>query len=104
MGLTNRTVDENETDFTHPRIKKSSRKFAKEKRVLAWSSHRTSWYMRRGACSAVCRNIREALPDAYCEQLKNELMGYKEVSIKDYFDHLDKHGAKWIPKQSMGHK
>ena len=65
---------------------------------MSWSGHRTSWYTRRGACSAACRNIREALPEAYYEQLKNDLMGYKEVSIRDYFDHLDKHWCKMDTK------
>ena len=65
---------------------------------MVLSGHRTSWYTRRGACSAVCRNIREALPEAYYEQLKIELMGYKEVSIRDYFDHLDEHWCKMDTK------
>ena len=34
-------------------------------------------------------NIREALPVAYYEQLKDTLFGCKEVLPRDYFDHLD---------------
>ena len=30
----------------------------------------------------------------YYEQLQDSLMGYKEVSIKDYFDYLDEHWCK----------
>ena len=46
----------------------------------------------------VCYNIREALPVAYYEQLKDSLMGYREVSIREYFDHLDKHWCKMDTK------
>ena len=35
-------------------------------------------------------NIRKALPKKCYEQLENELMGYKEVPILAYFEHLDK--------------
>ena len=37
----------------------------------------------------MCHNIRRALPKAYYEQLEDQLMRYKEVTILDYFNHLD---------------
>ena len=40
---------------------------------------------------AVSHNIRKALPVAYYKQLKDTLFGYKEVSPRNYFDHLDGH-------------
>ena len=49
----------------------------------------TACFTRFGACKAICDNIREALPEQCYEQLEDELMGYKEVSIMDYFNHLD---------------
>ena len=42
----------------------------------------------------MCSNTRDALPGACYEQLKNSPMSYREVSIRDYFDHLDKHRSK----------
>ena len=47
---------------------------------------------------AVSYNIRQALPTAYYEQLKDTLFGYKEVSPRDYFDHLDDHWCKMDTK------
>ena len=40
----------------------------------------------------------QALPTAYYEQLKDTLFGYKEVSPRDYFDHLDYHWCKMDTK------
>ena len=37
----------------------------------------------------MCHNIRKALPKAYYEQPEDKLMGYKEVTTLDYFNHLD---------------
>ena len=49
-------------------------------------------FTRFGAIEAICKNIREALPERFYEQLEDEVMGYNEVTIMDYFDHLDE---KW---------
>ena len=43
-------------------------------------------------------NIREALPPAYYEQPKDILFGYKEVSSRDYFDHINNHWCKMDTK------
>ena len=40
----------------------------------------------------MCHNIRGVLNEKYYEQLEDELMGYKDVTIRDYFEHID---AKW---------
>ena len=50
---------------------------------------RTLSYTRRGSLKVVCHNIREALDEAYYNQLEDNLMGYKRVTIQDYFKHLD---------------
>ena len=50
---------------------------------------RTLSYTRRGSLKVVCHNIREALDEAYYNQLEENLMGYKRVTIQDYFKHLD---------------
>ena len=49
----------------------------------------TACFTRSGSIEAICENIREALPERYYEQLEDDIMGYKEVKIIDYFDHLD---------------
>ena len=67
-------------------VQKQGRK--KEKR----DCYKTSCYTRFGACKAVCHNIRRVLDGKYYEQLEDELMGYKDVTIRNYFEHLD---AKW---------
>ena len=46
-------------------------------------------FTRSGSCEAICQNIREALPEKYYEQLEDDIMGYNEVKILDYFNHLD---------------
>ena len=38
---------------------------------------------------------------AYYEQLQDSLMGYKEVSIKDYFDHLNEYWCKMDTKPTQ---
>ena len=53
---------------------------------------------------AVSYNIRQALPIAYYEQLKDTLFGYKEVSPRDYFDHLDDHWCKMDTKTTKSMK
>ena len=52
--------------------------------------YKTACYTRLGACDTIYENIRKALPQKCYEQLENELMGYKEVPVFAYFDHLDK--------------
>ena len=42
--------------------------------------------------------MRGVLAVKYYEQLKDELMGYKEVSICDYFEHLDAYWCKMNTK------
>ena len=52
--------------------------------------HKTACYTKVGACDAIYENIRKALPKKCYEQLEDKLMGYKEVSIIQYFEYLDK--------------
>ena len=49
---------------------------------------RTLSYTRRGSLKVVCHNIREALDEAYYNQLEENLMGYKRVTIQNYSKHL----------------
>ena len=58
----------------------------------------TACFTRFRACKAICDNIREALPEQCYEQLEDKLMGYKEVSIMDYFNHLDDRWCKMDTK------
>ena len=97
-GLVYVAVDDEEPSLTHPRIRRTNSKYRKKKRTTAWSAYRTSWYTRKGGMDAVSFNIRQALPAAYYEQLKDTLFGYKEVSPRDYFDHLDDHWCKMNTK------
>ena len=51
-------------------------------------------FTRSGSCEAICQNIRKAQPEKYYEQLEEDIMGYNEVKILDYSDHLDKRWCK----------
>ena len=53
---------------------------------------------RFGTCKAVCHNIRRVLDGKYYEQLEDELMGYKDVTIRVYFEHLDEKWCKMDTK------
>ena len=74
--------------YPYTRTKWASGK--KEKMNLEWNMFKTACFTRFGALDAICENIRHALPPKCYEQLENELMGYKDVPIHAYFDHLDK--------------
>ena len=69
-----------------------------ERFIVAGSNRRiyenfmAACFTRFGAIEAICENVREALRDRFYEQLEDEVMGYKEVTIMNYFDHLDE---KW---------
>ena len=47
-----------------------------------------SWSVLLGARAAVKENIMDAVDLTYYEQLKDEVLGYKQVSILEYIDHL----------------
>ena len=74
-----------------PHITHGNSKRSRERRTTKWSSYRIAWYTRRGGLGAVSHNIRDALPSAYYEQLKDSLFGYSELLPRDYFDHLNAH-------------
>ena len=57
-----------------------------ERRV--YENFMTACFTRFRACEAICDNIRDACPEMFYEQLEDKVMGYKEVTIMDYFDHL----------------
>ena len=40
----------------------------------------------------VCDNIRDTLDEAYYKQPRKKTIGYNEVTIRDYFKHIDE---KW---------
>ena len=63
--------------------------FRKEIKTEEWGGWRTSWYTRRVTLKTVCHNIRQALDEEYDEQLEDDLMGYKRVTIRNYLKHLD---------------
>ena len=84
--------------MSNPTTKKKWISLREETKKEEWGGFRTSWYTRRGALKAVCHNIREVLDVKYYEQLEDELMGYKEVSIRNYFEHLDAYWCKMNTK------
>ena len=49
----------------------------------------TSCYTQQGARWAIYKNIQDALNEAYYDQLEDNLMGYKQVTITKYFKNLD---------------
>ena len=63
--------------------------FTKGSKRRVYENFMTACFTRFGVCEAICDNIQEALPEKFYEQLEDEVMGYKEVTIMDYFDHLD---------------
>ena len=73
-----------------PHIKRKWKIDKKEQKQVEWNMYKTACFSRLGACDVICENIRRALPEKCYKQLENELMGYKEVPIFAYFDHLDK--------------
>ena len=54
-----------ETEMTNPDVTDATSAFKKEKQKAKWNGMRTSWYTRRSALCAICKNIQDALNDAY---------------------------------------
>ena len=82
-------------------IKKKWSEAKKEWKKEKWDAYKTSCYTRITACKAVCHNICKALDENYYEQLEDELMGYEDVTIREYFEHLD---AKWCKMDTKTRK
>ena len=74
----------------YPNMKKKYKIAKKDRLRVEWNMYKTACFTRLGACYAICENICRALFEKCYEQLENELMGYTEVPIFAYFDHLDK--------------
>ena len=49
----------------------------------------TLWYSQGVALQAVCKKIQDALDKAYYEQLQYDLMGYKQVTMRNYFKYFE---------------
>ena len=75
--------------MTDPTIKENTSDFQKGKKKAEGDEKCTSWYTRQGALQAICKNTQDALDKAYYEQLQDDLIGYKLVTIEDYFKHID---------------
>ena len=75
--------------MSDPDINENTNDYAKETKKANWGGSRTLWYTRRGSLKAVCHNIRDALDKVYYEQLEDDLVGNKQVTIREYFQHLD---------------
>ena len=90
-GLAYMPVTVDLPDLISPHITQGNSKRSRERKTTKWSSYRIDWYTRRGGLGAVSHNIRDALPPAYYEQLKDSLFGYSKLLPRDYFDHLNAH-------------
>ena len=75
-----------------PSIIATTTEFQMKKKTAIWDQIRESFYIRQGTLQAVSENIRDALDEPYHKQLKKKIIGYKKVTVREYFAHLD---AKW---------
>ena len=57
----------------------------------------TSWHVRKGALLGVGGQIRKALDKKFYKRLEKKVIGYKKVTVCQYFDHLDE---KWSPLET----
>ena len=49
----------------------------------------TMWHVRKGTLLGVGDQIRKALDQKYHKRLEKKIIGYKNVTIRQYFEHLD---------------
>ena len=57
----------------------------------------TSWHVRKGTLLGVGDQIRKALDKKFYKRLEKKVIGYKNVTVRQYFDHLDE---KWCPLET----
>ena len=75
-------------------ITKDTPAYEREMLVAKNEEARENWYVRKGTIRGIADNIRDALDPTYYQQLKNKRLKYKNLSVQDYFQHLDTHWGK----------
>ena len=48
-----------------------------------------AWCVRKGALQGICAQYRRAVDEKYYKHLEKRIVGYKGVTIREYFDHLN---------------
>ena len=71
-----------------PSIRENSSTVTKARKEYEWEITEESYTVIEGTREGICANIRDALDMQYYEQLEDTDLGYSEISIKDYLDHL----------------
>lgn len=64
----------------------------RKRREANWCEVQQAWWTRKGALRGLCHNYRNVVDKKYHSQLSKPVIFYKQVTIKQYFKHLDK---KW---------
>ena len=57
----------------------------------------TSWHVPKRTLLGVGDQIRKSLDKKFYKQLERKVIGYKNVTVCQYFDHLDE---KWCPLET----
>jgi len=73
---------------THPDIDEDTTDAERAELKADHEAHQEAWFMQQGGIKGITANISDALDEKYYEQLKQRLIGYKKVTIKQYIDHL----------------
>ena len=76
----------------NPAITNATSDYQTKKKMAEYDELREAWYVRKGFIQGIGDNIRDALDENYYKQLREKIIGYKGVTIVEYFEHLD---AKW---------
>ena len=63
-----------------------------------YANYTTACYTKFGACDAIYENIRQALLEECYEQLEDDFMRYKDVTVIEYFEILDERWCKMVTK------
>ena len=64
----------------------------RRRRENLWNELEEAWCTRKGALKGITENIRDALDPKFYQQLCRPIIKFKNITIKQYFQHLD---AKW---------
>ena len=80
--------DDDEEQYD-PDIEDAMLDSVKKQREAAWDDRLVCIATRRGALRGVTQNFRDAIDSRYYEELEDRYDGYKNVTIKEFFDHLN---------------
>ena len=76
----------------NPTITANTSEYQARKKTAEWEEKRECWYALMGTNEGLCHNMRDAIDEMYYKQLKQPIIGYRGLKIKDYLDHLE---TKW---------